>query len=280
MTDPVILTSIAPVDLEKQQRAVDSWIHQGFEVRSLNRASEIDVLHEAFPAVRFHQAERDAGAVFGKPLVYLDDLFEVARAEQLPVFGIVNSDIVFRDKLPIREAVIDEASRRLVFGSRIDVEHFEQKWGELYWSGFDYFFMGQDDIALYPKSDFAIGAPYWDYWVPLMPILRNRVPLLATDAMALHKKHEQAWDEYQMIVTMKEIVDLSGIEFEGVDHVDMTTDNRSARSFRHAFGLFMIEFIYRNSEKRSLQNVEPSWFRDRDRWLRPGHIEPWLAGAR
>ena len=75
-----ITTSIAPDNIDRQAKTVKSWIKLGFDVVSINCAEEIETLHRSFPNLCFVQAKRDARNVFGKPVIYLDDVF-VTRAK-------------------------------------------------------------------------------------------------------------------------------------------------------------------------------------------------------
>jgi hypothetical protein len=75
----MLITSLAPYNVENQRRAIDSWLRAGFSVTSLNAEAEIDQCREAFPGIQFHAVAQDARAECGRPLVYLDDVFAFLR---------------------------------------------------------------------------------------------------------------------------------------------------------------------------------------------------------
>jgi hypothetical protein len=190
----VIGTSIAPKEIEKQRAAVDSWRALGFEVLSLNIDAEIATLQPQFPDVRFVPASRSAQERAGRPLVYFDDLLAALADTGRPVVGIVNSDIMMRATPALAGFLSREAAGAFVFGHRIDLETADADNGAPYEGGYDFFFFDRAVIEAYPKTNFAIGLPWWDYWAPAVPAL-NAVPLkrLVTP-FAYHTRHDINWD--------------------------------------------------------------------------------------
>lgn len=168
-----ITTSIAATkDIEIQKRCIESWIQSGFEVVAVNTQEEMNMIKHLFPAVEFVVAKRDARAQFGKPYIYVDDILANFTTQDCKICGIVNSDIYLpKENLPL--FMYQQALNSLVFGSRLDVTSFENANNGKFYNGFDYFFFDRDLIKLYPPTNFCIGLPWWDYWVPLVAILSN-----------------------------------------------------------------------------------------------------------
>ncbi|MFT4563876.1 MAG: hypothetical protein ACI9BW_003636 [Gammaproteobacteria bacterium] len=185
-----IVTSIAPFELSKQQRATDSWLALGFRVVSLNVASERATLEAEFPNVEFHQPPRDGTAIAGKPLVYFDDILAWYRnRSEHTICGIINSDIVMA-KVPCAMEVLRRSARDgMVISSRIDVASFDPPIGDWYPQGYDLFFFDRALIDCYIPSKFMLGMPWWDYWAPSAALLRGYPVRRLTSPLIYHAAH-------------------------------------------------------------------------------------------
>jgi glycosyltransferase involved in cell wall biosynthesis len=169
-TQITIATSIAATkDIGTQKRCIESWLHCGFKVVSINTLDEMNMVKHHFPYIEFVPANRDARAQYGKPYIYVDTILSYFTTQDCKICGIVNSDIYF-GKENIPQFMYTQAMNSLVFGSRVDVTSLDNLNGNFY-NGFDYFFFDRDLIKMYPPTNFCIGLPWWDYWVPLVPIL-------------------------------------------------------------------------------------------------------------
>ena len=201
-----IATSIAPKaprapcgEIEKQARAIESWVKLGFRPVSINCIEEIDALRESFPQVEFVPAKRDAREVFGKPLIYFDDFLEYFRQGDFEFGGIVNSDIFLAGDEGIIPFIESQARDSLVYGSRINVDSLEVLEGEVYEQGFDFFFFNKSLIPRIPKTEFCIGATWWDYWAPLIAALEGFQIKRLVGPFAYHVRHRFRWDHKQWI---------------------------------------------------------------------------------
>jgi len=190
-----IATSIAPFNISLQQEAIKTWIALGFSVISVNNPKEIAEISPHFPGVRFVEACRDARAVAGKPFIYFDDILAALWESKSSLCGIVNSDIHLRTDIGVYQFVAREAQDALLFGTRLDVTSMEDLTGEENTFGFDYFFFNRNLISLYTPTDFCLGAPWWDTWALLVPILSGvQVKQLVTP-IAFHLYHITKWSE-------------------------------------------------------------------------------------
>jgi hypothetical protein len=149
------------------------------------------------------------------------------------------------------------AAHDLVYGTRMDVDNLDDDDGEEYTIGFDYFFLSREMAAIYPSSKLCIGAPFWDYWMPVRAIVSQRQPVLLKNRIARHLRHDTVWGTDQLIITLKEIVETSGIQISGVETINFTRVNPRAQSFLGQFGPWIIDFIYKNSRKRGLRFSRP-----------------------
>jgi hypothetical protein len=202
MSEPTLLvTSIAPHNVENQQRAIESWLRLGFSVTSLNTPSELEQLKPLFPGVEFVPVPRDARADCGKPLVYLDDVVAFLRSRGSPVCGLINSDIHLRATPDIIRYLLAEARNSMVLASRTDVKTLDDATGEVYKFGFDVFLFDRAILDILPPTEFCLGQPWWDYWFAsrFINAPKNapcKFPLkLVAFPFAIHVRHEKYWDQ-------------------------------------------------------------------------------------
>lgn len=190
-----IATSLAPgKNLDNQKKVINSWCKMGFKCVSINAPDEIAKLEQDFPNIEFVVAYRDARTEFGKPYIYFDDFLAYFAGSDSHICGIVNSDIYLLGE-KFHPFISKEAVDSLVYGSRIDIKALDNLQGKLYEWGFDYFFFDRKIITNYPKSDFCIGLPWWDYWIILVPILCEIPVKKVTALVAYHVKHKNGWNK-------------------------------------------------------------------------------------
>ena len=188
-----IATSIAPRNIELQQGAVASWKQIGFDVISLNSRQEIKSIKDSFPNVKFVEVSRNALAITKRPFIYFDDILKALEMTESQVCGIVNSDIyLFADK-HIYEFIDIEAKDAFLFGSRINIPSLSSFTGEEYFDGFDYFFFDRAITKTYVETEFCLGSPWWDYWAPLVPLIKGYEMKKIITPIAYHVEHLTKW---------------------------------------------------------------------------------------
>ena len=197
----LLATSIAPHNVENQQRAIESWLRLGFSVASLNTPSEIDKLKPLFGNVEFVAVQKDAQADCGKPLVYLNDVVAFLRSRGSPICGLINSDIHLRAAPETVQFLLREAGNSMVIANRIDVSTLDDAAGEIYKFGFDAFLFDRAVLETLPATEFCLGQPWWDYWLasrfinsPQSAPCRFSLKMVAFP-FAVHVKHEKYWDQ-------------------------------------------------------------------------------------
>jgi glycosyltransferase involved in cell wall biosynthesis/SAM-dependent methyltransferase len=196
----LVVTSIAPRNIERQQACINTWQSLGFSVVSLNIQEEINQLQSLFPNVRFHAVWRDARTETERPLVYVEDIFMYLRGNGTKISGIINSDIYLNVDAGFVSFIAKEAIDNMVFGSRMDIDSLEDyQDGVLYDKGFDYFFFDKNLLEHYPPENFCMGMPWWDYWIPLV-LLEKGIPIkLLISPIAYHVKHLMNFSEHRWI---------------------------------------------------------------------------------
>jgi glycosyltransferase involved in cell wall biosynthesis len=188
-----IATSIAPVNIDLQKAAIRSWQNLGFKVISINCAEEIALLRDDFTGVLFVEASRNAYAEIGRPLIYLGDILSALQQTVCQVCGILNSDIFLSADSDFVNFIAETVGAGLLFGSRIDIDSMENLDGEKFIYGFDFFFFNKAVLKALPESGFCIGVPWWDYWVPFVPLIRGIPCKELISPVAFHVNHETKW---------------------------------------------------------------------------------------
>lgn len=196
----LLVTSIAPHNIQNQQLAIESWMRLGFSVTSLNASSEIEQLKPVFSDVEFVAVEKDALQDCGKPLVYLNDVIEFLHANGSPVCGLINSDIHLRATSEMINYLIGQAKGSMVICNRTDVDTLDQDAGEIYKFGFDAFLFDKAVLDMLTPTEFCLGQPWWDYWLASRFMQSPQTGpskfafKLASFPFAVHVRHEKKWD--------------------------------------------------------------------------------------
>lgn len=191
-----IATSIMPLRVEAQQRAVNSWLKLGFNVVSLNLPGEVEHIQGLFPEVHFVTVLRPGFPENALPNVSISEMLRQLSAVDGRLCGIVNSDICLCAGNDFLAFIKENAADGMVFGSRIDVERDTFESGREYCLGFDYFFFAKNLITFFPSNDFYFGLPYWDYWLPLVLLLQRVKVKRLISPVAFHVKHFASWEHH------------------------------------------------------------------------------------
>jgi hypothetical protein len=184
-----IFTSLMPRRFDVQKAAVESWLRGGFVVRSVNVRKEIDELTDVFPKVDFVEFTSKKGS-----LAPIDHLCRLMAEDENPIIGLVNSDIIFLDATNLLRQLESEHLHSLVFGHRQDLQSPADTIGQPYREGFDYFFMERESWRKIAGTCLLMGAPWWDYWVPLAARLNGLVLKKVEDVQIVHMMHPFTYD--------------------------------------------------------------------------------------
>lgn len=198
-----IATSLVPNNVSGQLPAIKSWQKLGFQVTSINPPEELPLLKEHYPGVRFVTAPRNGRALVGKPCIFIDDILEYFRKSEADYFGIVNSDIFLCADDGFADFIGRNVTDSLVYGSRVEIKGYGSALGRSYHYGFDYFFFDKRLLNVYPKSEFMLGIPWWDYWFPFYAGQAG-VPIKRVDSyLAFHVSHPINY-RYDQVLSYKE----------------------------------------------------------------------------
>jgi hypothetical protein len=178
----------AEIGAEYQERCIESWYRAGFEPISVNSTSES--YRHSVPTI---PVSRDASAITGRPQVFLADLLAVAsnEAQGRPVV-VMNGDLLIRPGTVLAANVLELRRGEFIFSRRIDIHRQDQIDGMPFLAGYDFFAGHADDISAVPGGGMVFGAPWWDYYVPLIMFAQGR-RIYQTEPAVLHLAHEVQW---------------------------------------------------------------------------------------
>ena len=194
----IIATSIAPGNIEKQTKAIQSWRESGFEVVSLNTEDEIDTIGNNIPHIEFVTVKTSTLKTLGRPYVFIDDFLAYCIENKIEQFGIVNSDIILQVGGKKLENIKSLCMDSMLYGCRLDVD--ESGYGRVYEIGFDYFFMSHHVATKIDRSGFALGAPWWDYYLPLSAALNGVKVNRITKPIGIHVWHASRYSKDERVM--------------------------------------------------------------------------------
>src|SRR5579871_2909774 len=199
----VVATSIPPtlsrknagqqIDAEYQRLCIASWRECGMRIVSVNDPSEIPALATRYPEVTFHPALRSATAISGPKTPFITDILSTLAAAPESVVGIVNADIVLEPGPMWRDmAKRLITGRSVAFARRYEARSLLDGPLVRYVYGFDCFFLGKAGASLLAAEarQFAMGLPWWDYWVPLSLASRGYDLLTIRRPATIHLIHD------------------------------------------------------------------------------------------
>jgi len=194
MPHTAICTSLPPHNFALSQLAVRSWLERGFIVYSVNTQAEIDILAPHFPGVRFYCCERTAKEKFGKDFQYLDTVMACLAQSGAEVCGIVNADIILRGEPEDWAQIAHSARASFTYGSRVNMRTLEDQHGWVYEAGADFFFFPPAFTAQLPASEYALGLPWWDCFLPCWAMASGWPITYVYSPVAMHLYHDMKWD--------------------------------------------------------------------------------------
>ena len=248
----VIGTSIAPNErVGIQREAITSWLNAGFLVQSFNAPDEIDRLTDGFDGVEFVSMERSGQGISGRRVIYISDMLFQLRAGGSPVCGIINSDILLTASNNFRRFVGTQADGSLLYGSRLDVASWDDRNGRLDPYGFDYFFFDRDLIPKFGETQFCLGMPFWDHWLPLASLLSGQSVRKLVSPIARHITHPTSRDDSFFAFNtyyVKVLLELTGrISAKGHDGCNGKR-HREFKAFADQLGSYQLEALIQNTE--------------------------------
>src|SRR6185369_16061402 len=248
MSKITIVTSIVPRNFELQRTAINSWLSLGFNVISINSAEEAAIVSQSFPGIPIKIVNKTAESTTGKPYVYFDDVCKTLVDVQADICGIVNSDIFLSTDSGFVDFIVGTVGDGLLFGSRIDIDSMTNLDGEKFIYGFDFFFFSKGVINLFPESEFCLGVPWWDYWVPFVPLVKGVPCKELISPIAFHLKHETKWASELFCDYGKMFADKIS-QFTQNSDFDCKITASSSPGQLTVFSFDILQYILKNSDK-------------------------------
>lgn len=202
--DVTLYTSVFPGDLERQRFALASWAAAGFSLVSLNDPQEHREVTAAWatlddpPPVSFRVVPRSLREKIGRPLVFLDDILAQRDTDGKSHLGIVNADVGLRDADTLR-ALLAERPFDLFYASRLDVDAATDPTGTQYDGGYDLFIMTRAVAAVVPPSEFCLGRPFYDYFIPCVALLHGFSTAECRRPIIDHVRHPVRYDPSELV---------------------------------------------------------------------------------
>lgn len=182
----IILTSLSPghTNKENQTAAVKSW--ESFApCYSMNKASEIEVLANNYVNIGFIKTEKTIEHMVGRPLVSINAMLDFAITQNTDLL-LINSDNIISELPEFKQDGIT------IF-QRYDYTKLYAD-GKINPLGFDAFYIPKAFLNIYPPSVFAMGAPWWDYWLPWRTMIKG-IPVYHADCKCIyHKAHPMQYN--------------------------------------------------------------------------------------
>lgn len=190
----VAVTSLSPrpENRLRQQLCLTTWRRFGLRIHAVQTHAEALELEADYPQVsQWHECESDRSQIFDKPTQLIFNLCDVARQIDKPVL-LINSDIELRGQ---QSQLLNKLRENVLFGG------IRQNYREHWWNadrerwGIDAFLITPEMATKIPRMPFAIGKPYWDYWLPYH--FRQLGYSIDFEGRGLfyHRDHDRRWSQ-------------------------------------------------------------------------------------
>lgn len=186
----IVITSLSPYHSNaiNQHNSLTSWQGIADVVYSMNCAEEVELLKkENYQGVWYLETCKTLEHFLGKKLVSINAMIDIARVQGKDLL-LINSDIELQ---PLPELKQDGVT----LFTRWDWDEESTKANPTkFTAGFDAFFIPKKFLKVFPPSVYAMGAAWWDYFIPYHCIKSN-IPLYNPKGIyAYHKRHGTQYD--------------------------------------------------------------------------------------
>src|SRR5262249_26327648 len=149
----------------------------------------------------------------GRKNPYIADLLHALALQPEKVAGIINSDIYLPYEHNWPDTILAAIGRNAVLmGQRADIDSLSDLQPRIYEEGFDFFFFEKNTDLPDLNRSFAMGLPWWDYWLPIAFAMRGLEIKLLAGPKALHLLHPAAWNEETWIFMALDFIEFAASE--------------------------------------------------------------------
>jgi len=186
------------ISAEYARFCVATWVDSTDSVRSVNSYRECDLGIEDLK-VNVLYCEHDFYESTGRPLIGLDDLLvQFEEDETFTHLVIVNAD-VYLDTARVLDQLRRMNKGFFISEPRVNTTTINFEPNSFYKHGFDLFVLTREQAAVLRGTQFAIGMPWWDHYIPVMLTLHGHRRLSSTGPSAFSLIHDERWviDQWQ-----------------------------------------------------------------------------------
>src|SRR5262249_11883631 len=115
------------------------------------------------------------------------------------VFVLLNADVAVLPGGELSATLSAEVAGALVMSQRVDVTDPAPHRGSRYAFGYDFFAFGRELPPKLPTTDFVLGEPWWDYWLPIAAALAGGGLKRVDHALTTHLVHETAYGDERWV---------------------------------------------------------------------------------
>jgi glycosyltransferase involved in cell wall biosynthesis len=176
-----------------QKACITSWRRAGFDIISVNAASEIEELRSAGFDIAFLEVERSPPSI--------GEILDAVRRGTSDVAGIINADCLIIAPGGAITSMIEAARNGIVIAERMNLDPETLRLTGESCQGFDLFLFGKDHIEGSSfDHEITIGAPWWDYWFPLSHQQAGGQLYLNSSPVMLHLDHKRSWSQEAYVI--------------------------------------------------------------------------------
>lgn len=184
-----IFTTLNPNgNFKSQFEATTSWLKNN-EVISVNTKEEIEKIQHLYTDVIFVETDNTYNYK-NKKLIKLNGILDAMYEHGGEYSIFMNSDIILNNNYDIK---INERylNNGIYICTRYEID------GENIYKfkyGFDFFCIHKNYLNLFKNENFAIGLPWWDYWLPVCAYMYNLNLYHIDYELNHHKTHQLNYD--------------------------------------------------------------------------------------
>lgn len=188
----VAVTSLSPLSkhLERQPRCLDSWKRFGLTIASVNTSAEVESIQGLYPQVDHWIVEDDQPTLFTRKTQYVHRLVRAAvDLDARPL--LINSDIEIFGDQKLLTSIPEDVAMVGIRHNYSDTPKSSMREGY----GLDAFLLPYRFAQSIPETCYAIGKPFWDYWLPWLMDREGVTQQWIGSPLFYHQSHPLHWNE-------------------------------------------------------------------------------------
>lgn len=187
-----VFTTINPNgDIESQIYSTDTWASK-FKVYSVNTKEEILKIKDKFKNVEFIETDKTID-VNGRKLIKLNGILDAIVMKKSKYSCITNSDTILNKSIDPKKLF----SKKHLDDGIIVSKRYELDGEKIYRfeGGYDLFVFDIKNIKIFYNEEFALGMPWWDFWIPMMADRFLLKLYFTKNEVIYHKTHDTNYSD-------------------------------------------------------------------------------------